>query len=345
MSKEVTVQYRIERERQQELFEARVRETTEKFLARHEALLDDLAAQGIEIGVAEEVRRARADLAQARRLLHPNPVAARGLSIDIGDRLRGLPARARATFRAAREADMQARVQAQQAALQGLEARWRERLASWDDPFLRELAAPALARLHSELLRRGQSATLDELDAGLVRVRAEVETRAQAVRQEAAREAEAAAAKELQDELRARGGDAPLQGLAHAVEREDEAAVAEAVRREAVLAVHQALEDAGFVIDKPRRVREGGLDEVVLRAARPSGAEAVFRIDLGGAMHYEFDRYEGTACRADIERVVPALESVYGIRLSDERVLWENPDDQHQDARPRPGNDRSESRE
>jgi len=347
------MRYELARQRRQEMFEARVRETTQRFLQRHEALLDDLRDQGIDAGVGAEVRQARHDLGRAQALLHSDPAAARALSVEISSRLHGLPAQARATFRAAREAELQARAHAEQAALQSLEAAWRERLSAWDDPLARELAAPALARLRRELLQRGPAATLSELDAGLARVRAEARTHADAVRQQAAREAEVQAAQALRAELQAAGAEpaddaaSPLalaQALARAVEREDEVVVSEAVRREVVRAVNQALLDAGFVVEKPCRVRDDGMDEVVLRAARPSGAEAVFHVDLSGAMHYAFDRYEGTACRRDIDQVLPALESVYGIRLSERRVIWENPDDLHQDARPRPDTERRGTR-
>ncbi|MFG6415495.1 hypothetical protein ACG02S_16485 [Roseateles sp. DC23W] len=353
MSKKEDMRYELERQRRQELFEARVRETAQRFLQRHEALLDDLRTQGIDAGVATEVRQARQDLERAHALLRSDPAAARTLSMEIGSRLHGLPAQARATFRAAREAELQAHAHAEQVALQGLEAAWRDRLSAWEDPLARELAAPALARLRRELLQRGQTATLSDLDAGLSQVQAEAKAGADAVRAQAAREAEAHAAQALRAELQAVGA-APVdvsaspqalsQALAQAVEREDDAAVGEAVRREVVRAVNQALLDAGFVVEKPRRVHEADMDEVVLRAARPSGAEAVFRVDLSGAMHYEFDRYEGTSCRKDIDQVLPSLESVYGIRLSERRVIWENPDDLQQDARPRPDTERSNTR-
>jgi hypothetical protein len=346
MSKREDMRYELARQRRQELFDARVRETTQRFLQRHEALLDDLEAQGIAVGVGAEVREARRDLERAHALLISDPAAARTLSMEIGSRLHGLPAQARATFRVAREAELQARAHAEQAALQGLETAWRDRLSAWDDPLVRELAAPALARLRQELMQRGPAATLADLDSGLLRVRAEARGRADTVRRQAAQEAEAQAAQVLRAELQVAGAEPTgaatsshelAQALARVVEREDEAAVGEAVRREVVRAVNQALLDAGFVVESPRRVREAGVDEVVLRAARPSGAEAIFRVDLSGAMNYAFERYEGTACRRDIDQVLPTLESVYGIRLSDRRVIWENPDDLHQDARPRPG--------
>lgn len=33
-------------------------------------------------------------------------------------------------------------------------------------------------------------------------------------------------------------------------------------------------------------------------------------------------------------QVLPKLSEIYGVDLSDERVIWENPDDEHAEAKP-----------
>jgi hypothetical protein len=43
----------------------------------------------------------------------------------------------------------------------------------------------------------------------------------------------------------------------------------------------------------------------------------------------------------DIDAVVPALQEVYGIQLTDEVVAWRNPDDEDATARPQPGRTRN----
>jgi hypothetical protein len=101
--------------------------------------------------------------------------------------------------------------------------------------------------------------------------------------------------------------------------------------------VYRALEDAGFVTERPKIVREDGADEVVIHGRRPAGAQAVFRVELSGKLNYKFDQYQGSACKKDIATVLPRLQSVYGIQLSNNRVIWENPDDVDADARPQPG--------
>lgn len=350
MSKEERLSYSIEAQRRRELHLERVRQTATTYLSRHAEVMEDLRRQGLDTYVGEEVSAVRRELARAQGLLDRDPEAARQASIEIGARLHGLPSYARTMFRAAREAELAAKKVAEERALQNLEEAWRERLSAWDNPLEVQLAAPSLATLRKELLQAGSSASIATMDAGLARARTEAKQKADAIRLQAALEAEAEAKLELETQLAAAGvgstGSAVsaldmTQALAKVIENGDEASVSESVRREVVRAVNQTLIDAGFVVEKPKRVKAGDIDEVVLRATRASGAEATFRVDLSGIMNYEFDRYEGTACRQDIDQVLPTLQSVYGITLSDRRVIWENPDDLQQDARPRPGSKRN----
>lgn len=356
MSKAEDLRYQIERERRQQLFEERVRRTTGEHLARHAAILDDLDAQGLSPYVAQEFAQARQLQARAEQLLRDDPAAARELSVRIGADVHRLPSLARAAFRAAREAQTKfeaERAQREEAATEALEDAWRAALGQWDDLLARQLAQPALANLRRAALAPGaEQPTAAALSAAIAQIRANADAKADGVRAAARGEAEAESRAQLQAQLQRAGHEAaPSSGgqtlvelagqLSRAVADADEAAVNEAARREVVAAVNQALLDAGFVTEKPRRLRIDGGDEVLLRAVRPSGAEAAFRIGLGGVMHYEFDKYEGTACRKDIDQVLPTLQSVYGISLSDRRVIWENPDELDHQARPRPETVRS----
>jgi len=45
-----------------------------------------------------------------------------------------------------------------------------------------------------------------------------------------------------------------------------------------------------------------------------------------GKMEYKFDNYEGMTCLKDIERFNVDLEKIYSIKLSNERIKWQNPD-------------------
>ena len=98
-------------------------------------------------------------------------------------------------------------------------------------------------------------------------------------------------------------------------------------------AIFESLQKAGFAVEPPRR-ETGEADRVVILARKPSGRQAEFKVDLDGELSYKFDHYEGSACKQDIDQVLPVLQQIYGINLSDERIRWENPDRLSRDARP-----------
>jgi len=114
------------------------------------------------------------------------------------------------------------------------------------------------------------------------------------------------------------------EGLAAIRQAADERALQEVARRHVVSGLLRELRNAGFVVSEPKLER-GEAAAVVIKAQRPSGAQAAFRVNLDG-MTYKFDRYEGQACLDDAGKVLPRLQDIYGIELEEERVSWRNPD-------------------
>ncbi len=104
----------------------------------------------------------------------------------------------------------------------------------------------------------------------------------------------------------------------------DERALQEAARRHVVSGLLRELRNAGFVVSDPK-LEAGEAAAVVIKAQRPSGAQAAFRVDLDG-MTYKFDHYQGQACLDDADKVLPRLQDIYGIELEEEKVSWRNPD-------------------
>lgn len=350
MSKEEHVRYAIAARRRQELFETRVRATAAEHLERYENTLRALESEGLLQYIPQEARQAQELIGQARRMLATDPAAARTVSMEAGRQMYGLRTYAHEAFRAARQAELEAethRKVREQAARVGFEQQWQSELSAWADSLARRLAAAPLAELRRSLLQRDTAVTEQELATALQAIRRNADKQAVAVREEGRRKAEDETRQQLLVEL-ARESEAKGTGLEERsvedlsrlvreqVERADNRAVDEDARREVVRSVSAALRDAGFVVETPRRVAAGGKDEVLIRASRPAGAEATFRVNLEGGMRYEFDGYEGVACRQDMNQVLPELQSVYGIQLSDHRVIWENPDDEDRDARPQP---------
>ena len=73
-------------------------------------------------------------------------------------------------------------------------------------------------------------------------------------------------------------------------------------------------------------IKDQNQNYVRIVAKKPSGKRVQCRLDLHGKLIYRFDEYEGMTCLKDIEQFNVELEQVYSVKLSDERVLWENPD-------------------
>lgn len=129
------------------------------------------------------------------------------------------------------------------------------------------------------------------------------------------------------------GNDKMLDEELHRIEDEvNDTLISEEVRREAVRAIYQQLASQEFFVDAPQQLKGDEEDYVLITARRPSGNRVICKIDLHGKLMYQFDQYEGSTCLKDIERFNVDLQQIYSIRLSDERVLWQNPDRLDMDA-------------
>lgn len=112
----------------------------------------------------------------------------------------------------------------------------------------------------------------------------------------------------------------------------DDTIITEEVRRETVKAIVKQLRSQEFVISRPQIVKNGDESYVKIVAQKPSGKKAVCKVDLHGKILYKFDNYEGLTCLKDIEKFNVDLEKIYSVKLSDERILWSNPDKLSKDA-------------
>lgn len=248
-----------------------------------------------------------------------------------------------------------------------IETAWRKGLSGWSTPVALNAAFNELQQLRKQLLdNTAQNVTPEQVSTALrdiqQRYEADAERQLQEmknhVQNEAITDALTLSRKQLEQEAleqEAKGNDARAtklrEALAHVtgltpteqtkalnqlLQEQDEAAIDESQRREVVRAVYQSLQQAGFIVDRPKHFTSQGQDEVLIRARRPAGAQADFHVDLSGHLNYKFHQYKGKTCEKDIAPVMATLQDAYGIRLCDKRVIWVNPDDQDQDARPYP---------
>ena len=373
MSRADEYRYQIERQRKQELDRQRVRHTTRPFVERYRSVLNDVASQGLDAAVPAEFRQLSTELRRMEALLESDPFAARDMSRSLGGRFHGLPRLAREQYRSRQEAEraaaeafrkaQQAEAERQLQLKAELEAAWRAGLSGWSTPVALNAALGELQKLRERLLgSTANNMSPAEVAAALREVQqryeADAERQLQAAKNRVQREAVVDVLtlqrEQLEQEANKDGGvrTAKLrEALAHATglapaeqtevlnqlaQEQDNAAVDESQRREVVRAVYQSLQQAGFVVDGPEHLVSEGQDEVLIRARRPAGAQADFRVNLSGHLSYKFHQYKGKTCERDVTPVLATLQDAYGISLSDKRVIWVNPDDQGQDARPYP---------
>ena len=113
----------------------------------------------------------------------------------------------------------------------------------------------------------------------------------------------------------------------------DDTMITEEIRRETVRAIVKQLRNQEFTVKSPQIVQNGDESYVKIIAQKPSGKRAICKIDIHGKILYKFDNYEGMTCLKDIQKFNVDLQEIYSVKLSDERVLWSNPDKLSKDAK------------
>lgn len=114
-----------------------------------------------------------------------------------------------------------------------------------------------------------------------------------------------------------------------------ETAISEDVRRETVKSIIKMLRAQSFTVDinnDVHLIQKKDENFVRIIATMPSGKRAVCNLTDKGKIIYKFDHYEGMTCLKDIQRFNVDLEKIYSVKLSDERILWSNPDEIGKDA-------------
>ncbi|MEI0526470.1 hypothetical protein R4K54_11145 [Brachyspira murdochii] len=102
--------------------------------------------------------------------------------------------------------------------------------------------------------------------------------------------------------------------------------ITEEVRKDVVKSIIKSLRGNEFEVSAPELIKDDNESIVKIIAKKPSGKRAVCKVGLNGKLEYTFDNYEGLTCVKDIDNFNKDLEEIYSIKLSDKKVLWENPD-------------------
>lgn len=364
MSRASEYNYELEQALRQQIYNARVSETTERFYQRYMSQYEQMRRDGYAAYIPGEMSRLEADLSRIRQLLVTNPLEAREISRSVGSYIWQIGRLARAAVEQFDRAErMRQEVLREQArAKQNALLTEYYRQVGEIAPAVVHFAQSDLQKIRTALetgkmdsvekLRKDMSSVLDAAKERAVQWKQATgkSNKKQAVLSRLD-EVESLISKEkIEDRERASELIERVRSLRECLHAEtldasdvdkelsqvengvDDLVVAEEVRRQAVVAFIKLLRGQEFTVSSPVLVRNGSENYVKITAQRPSGNHVVCQFDLRGKVKYKFEHYEGMACLKDIEKVKVDLDRIYSIKLSDERVLWENPDRLSKDA-------------
>jgi hypothetical protein len=377
MSESVRYRWDLEAQRRRQAYLDRIQDNAAMFRDRYSAKFEDLVNQGLEQYMPSDFADLRAQLSRLDRLIVSDPESARDLSFELGEQLSRLPWIARAARHEFEARERQRRKELSDMRRQATTALAKfiqDMISEIKDPVELDFAYEQVRSIQAEF--QGRTVEADEL----TNVKAAIHSQFREIRKaaqakaavwktekfkETAKQATETlvgiykehantdassnpkAISDMLDSLEsvrqlvhdATSPEEIRSKIVEVTKRADDAVADENCRRMVVRSIMDSLEKSGFVVSKPKR-GGGDVDEVVILARKPAGAEAAFRVTADGSMIYKFDHYEGMQCKKDIDKVLPLLKDIYGIDLSEERVLWQNPERISKSAKPLEGDNK-----
>lgn len=372
MSHEYESEYEIERRRRQEINNQRVRANTTAYYEKYYLIYQSLIDQGLDEFIPDELARLKTDLDRIQRNLEDNPFVARDISMQIQNYIYGLGSLGRAArgkFEATerqrlKELEEAERIQREREAkersekLAALSKEYFSTIRSIKNPAIQNFSSTDFKKIKDDL-NNGKISDINELKKRLSKTisiaQAKVEEwKKQTLKSEEqtivtlqtddilntvkAHNIEDQERKEkiirTIDELKKSGSsiEKVTEEIKKINKEVEETLVSEDLRREAVKAIYKQLKSQNFTVEVPQLIKNGDEDYVKIIAKMPSGKRAVCNLTNKGKIIYKFDNYEGMTCLRDIQKFNVDLETIYSVKLSNERVLWSNPDEIGKDA-------------
>ncbi len=359
MSSSYEYSYALEAARRRQIYLNRIATTTEQFYRRYNQQYSDMKNRGLAVYIPNEMSRLESDLARIRNLLTSDPEEARDVSYEVGAYIRNMSSLAygaREQFERAERMRVETLRAEKEHQQNELMREYFEILQTITNPIVVNFSISEMQQIRNDI-ERGSLTNVSELRKRSSSVIAEAEKKSvewkknsvKKNRQKDAMLAVSEAEERLKSErienqektqeflnrisvLKAgiEKGTIDVENVEKQVielENEvDETLISEETRRETVTAIIKQLQKQEFTVEKPQLIKTDGKNYVKIIAKQPSGKRAICNVDLRGKIAYKFDNYEGMTCLKDIEKFNVDLEQIYSVKLSDERVLWQNPD-------------------
>ena len=107
-------------------------------------------------------------------------------------------------------------------------------------------------------------------------------------------------------------------------ERDHLAAVDEELRRHIISSVVKAMSELGFVVGKPKLLRESG--KVAVVGTLSSGRTIRFDVRASGEMEFDMDGFKERSCSDSLDEVLLLMEEQFGVESGPVQHNWKNPD-------------------
>ena len=344
--------------------ENRIRNNIERFYQHYLQQYEDMRLQRFETYIPDEMERLRSDLSQIPSLMYSDLGAARDVSIRIGEYIYLMYREGHTAEREYRRREIEAERQRQESERaerlrkQGeINDAYYDLISGIQNQAVINFAAKDLSELRQKALNSVASMSMSDLRQQAERIIARADAKASEWEHQSKKKEEQQviterlqmmqgqlAQKKVEDQEKAQVLMKQIADLQEQISSDskprpeieqelkkiesdmDDTLISEDVRREAVKSVFLSLKKQGFQVNPPQLVQDQNHNYVRITAHKPSGKRVQCRLDLHGKLVYKFDEYEGMTCLKDIERFNVELEQVYSISLSDERIIWENPD-------------------
>lgn len=358
MSHEAFYDYQLEAKRRRQINEARVATTTTQYLNTFRNMMAEFQDQGFDNYIPEMMDRLRRDLQVAETELMVDAFQARETSMEIQAYIYNMRTMARTARIQQEEAEReQRRLEEEARKAQKTEAMnaYYAAIKQVKDAAIQNAARKDFGILRDKIIA-GTVTGREQVETIMATILTQAEATAEVFKQKAAEEAkregieaqiaeakkrvkasdmDAAESKKIiksLDEVLGRAKTAPLQEIQETLNMIDNQALQQMVSedelREVAKNVCELLRSQGFTIPEGG-VKKGDVDgekRILICGLQSNGHKAMCVLSDKGTIRHSFNGYEGSTCLKDMKAFNEKFQSAYSVKLSNERVLWENPD-------------------
>ncbi len=344
-------------ERRRQLYLDRIRGNTSEFLDRFQKTLNELSNEGLDTYIPNEINRINTLISKARTALESDVESAKSISLQVGQEIYQVRSLAKSAKKKIEYEEGQKRRQLMKLKDKldsDIEKYLNDIYNGIDDLIIKDFSFDGYMSIKKDL------STFDKSLSDFVAVKRDIKSQMSKVVKDATEKAdewrnkkkkknEEETNKELVEiysaQIRSSQKENPdkintvlenlksidtqlnseqiAEELQKSLDKTNEAVLDEKIRKETVIGIMKSLKYAGFSVKKPKITDDG---YVKVLARKPSGNSALCKVNLEGKFEYKFDSYKGMSCLNDIDSFETDLEDIYGFKISEKRVLWENPD-------------------